>query len=311
MADSKLRVVLVAEESAGVQTLRMLIKSDHDLVMVLTSTASGDVATASVAGIAERNGCRIEPGVLVKDPAFADTLRDERVDLLLNVHSLYLANGAVVDAPRIGSFNLHPGPLPEYAGLNCPSWAIYNDEPEHGVTLHWMTSGVDTGDIAYQGRFALGPKDTGLSVSARCVREGLPLIAKLLDDAAVGRIPKIGQDLAMRRVYRKKDIPHDGRIDWRLPAARVDAFVRAADYHPLATPWGHPVASLDRRTLGIVKVERTGQGCSEQAGTIARGSDGIKVATGDQWLILRLIHQDGEYRDPSEVIQTEGLCFAA
>ena len=73
-------------------------------------------------------------------------MREQGVDLLLNVHSLYLiARRTVVAAPRIGSFNLHPGPLPEYAGLNTPSWAIYNGEREHGVTVHWMEPGVDTG----------------------------------------------------------------------------------------------------------------------------------------------------------------------
>jgi UDP-4-amino-4-deoxy-L-arabinose formyltransferase/UDP-glucuronic acid dehydrogenase (UDP-4-keto-hexauronic acid decarboxylating) len=311
MSDRKLRVVLAAEESAGVQTLRTLVKSMHDIVMVLTSTDSNGVGTASVAGLAARSGCRIEPAVLVKDPAFADTLREERVDLLLNVHSLYLANGAVVDAPAIGSFNLHPGPLPEYAGLNCPSWAIYNDEPEHGVTLHWMTSGVDTGDIAYLARFPLTPKDTGLTVSAKCVRQGLPLIVKLLDAAAQDHIPRIKQDLAMRQVYKRKDIPHEGRIDWRLPAKRIDSFVRAADYHPLSAPWGHPLAALGEGVIGIVKVEVTGQICSEMPGSIRRTDQGVWVATGDQWLALRLIHQDGSFHDPADIIKTDGLRFAA
>lgn len=311
MTEKKLRVVLAAEESAGIQTLRSLVKSAHDIVMVLTSTASGHAGTASVASLAARAGCRVEPAVLVKDPAFADTLREERVDLLLNVHSLFLANGAVVDAPAIGSFNLHPGPLPEYAGLNCPSWAIYNDEPEHGVTLHWMTSGVDTGDIAYQARFPLTGKDTGLTVSARCVRQGLPLIAKLLDDAAVGQIPRIKQDLAMRQVYKRKDIPHEGRIDWRLPASRIDAFIRAADYHPLSAPWGHPAATLDGQILGIVKAELTGQACSVTPGCIRRTDESVWVATGDQWLALSLINREGSFHDPADFIQTEGVSFAA
>ena len=38
---------------------------------------------------------------------------------------------------------------PEYAGLNAPSWAIYNGEPAHGVTLHWMEAAIDTGPIAW------------------------------------------------------------------------------------------------------------------------------------------------------------------
>ena len=179
------------------------------------------------------------------------------------------------------------------------------------MTLHWMTSGIDTGAVAYQARFPLSAKDTGLTVSARCVRQGLPLIDRLLDDAAAGRIPAISQDLALRRVYKRKDIPHDGRIDWRLPASRIDALVRAADYYPLSAPWGHPLATLDGRALGIVKVEPTGFACSEPPGSVVRTEDGVRVATGDQWLALRLIHLDGEFRDPVELTLTDGIRFAA
>ena len=311
MTEPNLRVALVAEESAGVQTLRMLLKSDHDLVMVLTSTKNDAVGTASVAGLAEKSGCRIEPAMQVKDPAFAKTLRAENIDLLLNVHSLYLANGDVVDAPRIGSFNLHPGPLPEYAGLNCPSWAVYNDESEHGVTLHWMTSGVDTGAIAYQVRFPLTEKDTGLTVSARCVREGLPLIDRLLSDAAAGEIPKIQQDLSMRTVYKRKDIPHDGRVDWRLPAARIDAFIRAADYYPLSAPWGYPEASLDGKVIGVVKVDRTDAVCDAQPGTVMVVDGDVRVATGDEWLTLKMIRADDAFQDPADIVVSEESMFAA
>ena len=172
MPADRLRIVLAAEESAGVQTLRSLAKGEHEIIRVLTSAKTGTGPTASVGGLAKRLGFLVESTARVKDPEFAQTLRAEGVDLLLNIHSLYLANGAVVDAPEIGSFNLHPGPLPAYAGLNCPSWAICNGETEYRVTLHCMTSGVDTGALAYMATFPLSSADTGLTVSARCVRDG-------------------------------------------------------------------------------------------------------------------------------------------
>ena len=70
----------------------------------------------------------ILPSTSVRDPEFAEWMRSEEIDLLLNVHSLYVIHADLVAAPRTGSFNLHPGPLPEYAGLNAPSWAIYHGE---------------------------------------------------------------------------------------------------------------------------------------------------------------------------------------
>jgi methionyl-tRNA formyltransferase len=160
--------LLVAEESAGIQVLRALAASPHRVVAAMTAppTRGGG---ATVGGVAETLGVPVLPSERVRDAETADWIRAEGVDLLLNVHSLYLIVGEVVAAPRIGSFNLHPGPLPEYAGLNTPSWAIYNGEPRHGVTVHWMEPEVDTGPIAYSATFDLSESDTGLSVSARCV----------------------------------------------------------------------------------------------------------------------------------------------
>ncbi len=81
--------------------------------------------------------------------------------MLINVHSLLIMRGDVVEAPSIGSFNLHPGPLPGHAGLNAPSWAIFNDEARHAVTLHWMTAGIDTGAIVSEAWFDLPRTSSG------------------------------------------------------------------------------------------------------------------------------------------------------
>ena len=82
---------------------------------------------------------------MVKDPALAESLRSEPVDLLLNVHSLYIVHQNVLAVPRSGAYNLHPAPLPRYAGLNSVSWAIYRGEKEHGVTFTKWKPGIDTG----------------------------------------------------------------------------------------------------------------------------------------------------------------------
>ena len=197
-----MNVLLVAEESAGIQVLRMVAGSEHDLAAVLTEppTRGGG---ATVASVAETLGVPILPSTSVRDPEFAEWMRSEEIDLLLNVHSLYVIHADLVAAPRTGSFNLHPGPLPEYAGLNAPSWAIYHGESRHAVTVHWMEPGIDTGAIAYETSFEIAEDDTGLSLSARCVREGLPLFQQLLDAAAQGRdaIPATAQDPARRRYF--------------------------------------------------------------------------------------------------------------
>jgi UDP-4-amino-4-deoxy-L-arabinose formyltransferase/UDP-glucuronic acid dehydrogenase (UDP-4-keto-hexauronic acid decarboxylating) len=292
-----LRVLIVAEESAGIQVVRLVAGSGHETVGVLTAPATRG-GGATVATVAEGLGLRRLESERVKDPAFAEWIRGEQVDLLLNVHSLFVIHPAVVAAPRVGSFNLHPGRLPGYAGLNAPSWAIYRREASHGVTLHWMEAGIDTGAIAYEHEFELGPNDTGLSVSMRCVTEGLRLVERLLEDAERAAIPARPQPIEGRR-YFGRGAPEGGLVSWARSAHELEAFVRACDYFPFASPWGHPQARLgDGRAFELLKVSLTGEESSGPPGSVGDvvGS-AVRVATGDQWLLAERVRVDGEILD--------------
>jgi methionyl-tRNA formyltransferase len=284
-----LRVLLIAEESAGVQALRMLAGSRHQVVAVLTRGAGGTALGASVAGVASRLGYPLWPARRSREPDFADVLRREAVDLLLNVHGQYILPTEIITAPRIGSFNLHPGPLPRYAGLNVPSWAIYHDEHTHAVTLHWMDRGIDTGPIAYQSEFPIDDDDTGLTLSAKCVRAGLPLLHDLLQGAVRGDLPRWPQPQGVRRYYGR-EVPHQGRLLWTESAVRVVNFVRACDYVPFASPWGHPRAYLTGREITVLKAALTGTQADTTPGTIGERVGGdVLVAARDEWVRVRRV----------------------
>jgi UDP-4-amino-4-deoxy-L-arabinose formyltransferase/UDP-glucuronic acid dehydrogenase (UDP-4-keto-hexauronic acid decarboxylating) len=298
-----LRVLLIAEDAAGVQTLRMLAGSPHEVVAVMTGGAGGRSEGSSVAGIASRLGYRLWPARQLKETGFAEMIRREQVDLLLNVHSLCVLPSDVVAAPRIGSFNLHPGPLPRYAGLNAPSWAIYNGELTHAVTLHWMDSGIDTGPIAYQTELTIEEEDTGLTLSAKCVRAGLPQIRELLEAAIAGTIPRQPQPNVDRR-YCGREVPHEGRLRWTDSAAQVVNFVRACDYRPFTSPWGYPRACLAGRDVSVLKAVRTGERSKAQAGTIGwrEGSD-VLVAARDEWVGVRRVQVGAHGLAAAEVLR--------
>jgi methionyl-tRNA formyltransferase len=227
------------------------------------------------------------------------------VDLLLNVHSLSIIPKPVLEAPRIGSFNLHPGPLPDYAGINAPSWAIYHGEARHGVTVHWMTPSVDAGPIAYRTLFEIRESDTGMTVSARCVREGVPLILRLVAAASRGDpIPAIEQDLSRRR-YFGREIPQSGRICWGFPARQIVNFVRAADYTPFRSPWGHPTAAFGTLHLEIVKATLTRERAFAAPGTVGRViGEAVEVAALDEWIHVHRVRVGGHDVEASEILQT-------
>jgi UDP-4-amino-4-deoxy-L-arabinose formyltransferase/UDP-glucuronic acid dehydrogenase (UDP-4-keto-hexauronic acid decarboxylating) len=241
----------------------------------------------------------------VRDPALAATLRDHGVDLLLNVHSLFIAHAVVVAAPRVGSFNVHPGPLPAYAGLNAPSWAIYHGETMHAVTIHWMDEGIDSGHIANQTPVAITGRDTGYSLSAKCTRQALRLLENLLAAAAQGAdaIPRLPQGGGVRR-YHGREAPRSGRLDWRAPARQVVDFIRAADYSPFPSPWGPPRTWADGQELGVVSAATTGRPADAPPGTVGPASEpGVLVAAGDEWVAVRRVRLGETLVDARSVME--------
>jgi methionyl-tRNA formyltransferase len=307
MSARSLRVVLAAEESAGVQALERILSHGAavEIVLVCTSAHPRGGRRALVAEASRRRGLETVEAELVRSSELAARLRDETIDLLVNVHSLFIVHPEVLAAPRLGCFNLHPGPLPEYAGLNTPSWAIYHGETAHGVTLHWMEAAVDAGPIAWIERFELRDDDTGLSASAKCVRQGVPLIERLVETALKdpAAIPRVAQDRSRRR-YFPAGPPAGGLVDWSRPAAEIGRFVRAAGYGPYPSPWGHPTGLLGGRRLGIARVKRTQAPADGPPGTVHDVTDaGALVSTADELLLVERVWVDGRSARPATVLR--------
>jgi methionyl-tRNA formyltransferase len=310
----KMNVLLVAEEAIGVHSLQLLSKSDHILSGVLTTVDSPEVdeignvfdkmpgrpkkpPNSSVATHAGNLGIPVLDARQVQEAGFADWMNSHHIDVLLNVHSLYRICPEVLQAARFGAFNLHPGSLPAYSGLNVPSWAVYNEEPTHAVTIHHITDKIDTGDIVYETQFPLTATDTGLTVSITCAKKGLELIERLLNDLNrnPSSLPARPQDLSQRRFYKRNEIPGGGFIQWSEPAHKIDAFVRACNYSPFPSPWGDPKTRWGQTEISILKTTLSNKVCHAEPGTVGRMIDGkTAIATADHWILVDRCKVDGE-----------------
>jgi len=304
-----MNILLVGEESAGIHVLRLLAQSCHRVVGVLSSPNPQYGSPVTLWKTAQKLGYRTWVAKSVKDPSFAQQVLADEVDLLLNVHSLHVINSEVLRVPRIGSFNLHPGPLPLYAGRNPVCWALYFGETTHGVTLHRMTAEIDAGPVIYQTTFPVTEADTGFSVSLRCIKEGLPLISRLLAalEANPVNLPQIRQDPTQRH-YVSGEVPHRGRVMWSLTARQVVNFVRACNFSPFLSPWGLPQAHKGDLVLGIITATRTGCPTNAHPGTVGcLDGFGIRVACGDEWISVGKVKVLDKLTDATELLRPDDL----
>tara|TARA_Y100001938_G_C8084360_1_gene431058 strand:- start:1015 stop:1626 length:612 start_codon:yes stop_codon:yes gene_type:complete len=105
-------------------------------------------------------------------------------------------------------FNFHPGILPEYRGAGCSSWAIINGEKESGVTLHYIDSGIDTGDIICINKFPIEDLDTAYDVNEKALdtmyNSFIENFNYLLEGSMEGSIISVKQGNG--KTYYRKDL---------------------------------------------------------------------------------------------------------
>ena len=98
--------------------------------------------------------------------------------------------------PKYGLINLHAGLSPYYRGGPCTFWALFNEEPEYiGVTIHWLSLGIDSGNIISSERIRdIKENDNEATLDMKVFRAGARLIGNALDCLSEGAsLPSIEQ----------------------------------------------------------------------------------------------------------------------
>src|SRR5215470_10930573 len=175
---------------------------------------------------------------------------------LISMNSTAIIRRAVLERYDGRAVNIHPGRLPDFAGLYAVQWAIRLGESATAATAHFMTETLDAGDVIYVAPVPIGPRDTGLSVWLRCIRAQVGLLKRLLTEITAGReLPRASQNLSQLRYFKAADALGD-QFPTHLHAIGAERWVRAGNYQPLASPTYSPtlVISRPRLTLGLDEV---------------------------------------------------------
>lgn len=130
--------------------------------------------------------------------------------------------------------NFHYGYLPDYRGMNIPTWVIYNDENYTGVTWHYVNQNVDDGNIISQRKIEIMPDDTALNITRQVMLHGIDSFRDFIFDFL--NKPIIGKEnIASEEMhsYRKRQLPGNGFLDTEDDAILISRMLRAYDYGPL------------------------------------------------------------------------------
>ena len=96
----------------------------------------------------------------VNSKASLNKIKSFNCDLLVSMSFNQIFREDLINLTPIGIINCHAGKLPFYRGRNILNWALINDEKEFGITVHFVDTGIDTGDIILQKTFPISDKDS-------------------------------------------------------------------------------------------------------------------------------------------------------
>ncbi len=276
--------------------LDSLISSPYKPTSVVTGKdkprGRGNVMTPTpVKSLALENGITVYTPDTLRDDAFMAILERERPDIIVVVAYGKILPPSVLDFPKFGAINLHVSLLPKYRGAAPMQRAVMDGESETGVTVMHMAEGLDTGDIIMTERFPIGKTDDFEVVHDTSARLGGPLLIKAISAIESGSATRTPQDDSLA-TYAKKIEKEDARVDFSLPASRLDPIIRGL------TPIPGAYAYLNGKMLKMYKAEAV-SGSGRPGEVIAcdpKGEGSFTVACGDGALKVRGVIPEGKGR---------------
>ncbi|ABD05385.1 methionyl-tRNA formyltransferase [Rhodopseudomonas palustris HaA2] len=220
-----LRLVFMGTPDFAVPTLLALSAYGHDIAAVYSREPKPagrgmKLQHSPVAQEAQRLGIPVlTPKTLRTDEALAE-FRSHEADAAVVVAYGMILPQAILDAPKLGCYNLHGSLLPRWRGAAPLNRAIMAGDAESGVMVMKMDVGLDTGDVAMAERIAITDAMTVTDLHDALARLGADLMVR-----AMAALERGGLQLARQSEhgvsYAAKIDKAEAKIDFARPAQAV------------------------------------------------------------------------------------------
>lgn len=151
--------------------------------------------------------------------------------VVFSVNNKYILPESVVSNANLVLINLHHGLLPAHPGWQAGTWAIYEGDHEAGITWHYITTGIDEGNIICQKAVKIGEYTTSLFLQKQCGQLALETLESMLPLETLNPDEAVKQNiLPERKIHLFSQIPNDGYLDLRWSIHQMIRFLRAMDF---------------------------------------------------------------------------------
>jgi methionyl-tRNA formyltransferase len=300
-----MRILFWGTPEFAVPPLRALLGEGHDVVGVVTQPDRPRGRSRSQHDPSPVKVVALEEGVPVLQPekprgeAFLAELAALEPELSVVVAYGHILPKAVIDAPPMGTLNIHASLLPALRGAAPIQAAILEGHPETGITIMRMVPALDAGPMLHVLRTPILPDTTYGELHDQLSELGAVAIVQALALLSVGAAREVAQDDA-RATYAAKIDRESARLDFAQPATHVSRAIRAFDPRPGAhtTLHGAAVKCFGVRVRAAHDTDLTDEALhASRPGTIrAIDADGLVVRCGDGAVRIAEVQPAGKAR---------------
>lgn len=231
-----MRLAFLGTPDFAARCLQAVIDAGHEVVCVYSQPPAErgrghDLKPSPVHALANSLGLPVRTPKSMKAPEEIEAFQALNLDAAVVVAFGQILLREVLDAPRLGAFNLHASLLPRWRGAAPIQRAIMAGDSVTGVQVMRMSEGLDEGPVLATRTTRIGPLDTAGELFERLAEVGADLLTETLATIASGTSVETPQ-AAEGATYARKIKPAEARIDWNRPAIEVDRHIRGLSPFP-------------------------------------------------------------------------------
>jgi methionyl-tRNA formyltransferase len=282
-----LRIVFMGTPDFAVPTMLQLAAQGHEIAAVYTRAAKPagrgmDLQITPVEREARRLSLPVFTPKTLRDDAAQADFRAHGADAAVVVAYGLILPKPILDAPRLGCFNVHASLLPRWRGAAPINRAVMAGDRDSGVTIMQMDEGLDTGAMALVERVPIGADATAGDLHDALARIGADAMTRALAAAERGSLTLTPQP-SEGVTYAEKISKSETRIDWSKPAAAVHNHIRGL------SPW--PGAWFEHDGVRVKALRSMLAQGSGAPGAVL--DDKLTIACGDGAVRLTLVQRAG------------------
>jgi methionyl-tRNA formyltransferase len=252
-----LRLIFMGTPDFAVPTLLELVAHGHEIVAVYTRAAKPagrgmKLQLSPVEREARRLGIPVLTPKTLKTPEALDEFRAHEADAAVVVAYGMILPQAILDAPKLGCFNLHASLLPRWRGAAPINRAIMEGDAETGVMVMKVDVGLDTGDVAMAERLTITDRMTAADLHDALAPLGADLMVRAMGALQRGALQLTRQSEA-GVTYAAKIDKAEARIDWSRPARAVLRHIHGLSPFPGA--WSEVEIEGEPKRIKILRCE--------------------------------------------------------